>query len=176
MGMMLRLIAAAILSAACALAGRAVAGACVRRAQALSQLLGSVQRLRVDMLDKLLPLKEALQGGHPAMKAVAEAMAAAMPATTLAGGAEAAWRRAKGALTARGGPLDCLTAQDLEALDALFNGLGESGAAQQRILLSGVLENLEALKAQADKKAREESKLYTTLGFLTGLSLAILLM
>jgi hypothetical protein len=73
--MMLRLIAAAILSAACALAGRAVAGACVRRAQALGQLMDSVQRLRVDMLDKLLPLKEALRNGHAAMKAVAEAMA-----------------------------------------------------------------------------------------------------
>jgi|GEM_PF-1545095 len=177
--MMLRLIAAAILSAACALAGRAVAGACVRRAQALSQLLGSVQRLRVDMLDKLLPLREALQNGHPAMRAVAAEMApmpAAMPAAMPAGGAGAAWRRARGALAARGGALDCLTAQDLDALGALFDGLGESGAAQQRILLSGALENLEALKAQADKKAREESKLYTTLGFLAGLSLAILLM
>ena len=174
--MMLRLIAAAILSAACALAGRAVAGACVRRAQALSQLLGSVQRLRVDMLDKLLPLREALQNGHPAMKAVAAEMATAMPAAMPAGGAGAAWRRARGALAARGGALDCLTAQDLDALGALFDGLGESGAAQQRILLSGALENLEALKAQADKKAREESKLYTTLGFLAGLSLAILLM
>jgi stage III sporulation protein AB len=61
-------------------------------------------------------------------------------------------------------------------LNALFDGLGESGAAQQRILLAGAQESLEALKRLADKKAREESKLYTTLGFLTGLSLAILLM
>jgi len=43
-------------------------------------------------------------------------------------------------------------------------------------LLSGALESLEGLKREADKKAREESKLYATLGFLTGLSLAILLM
>ena len=43
-------------------------------------------------------------------------------------------------------------------------------------LLSGALEGLEALRREADKKAREESKLYATLGFLAGLSLAILLM
>ncbi len=166
--MMLRLIAAALLSAACALAGRAVAGACVRRAQALGALMDSVQRLRVDMLDKLLPLREALSTGHPVMRAVSEAMAR--------GGAGQAWRRVQGALTARGGALDCLTRQDLEALSTLFEGLGESGAAQQRILLSGALDALESLRGEADKKAREESKLYATLGFLAGLSLAILLM
>jgi len=166
--MMLRLIAAAILSTACALAGRAVAGACVRRAKALVSLADSVQKLRVDMLDKLLPLKEALQNGHPAMRAVAGAMAGC--------GAGAAWRRAKDELSARGGALDCLTAPDLEALGELFDGLGESGAAQQRILLASAMESLEALRREADKKAREESKLYATLGFLAGLSLAILLM
>jgi stage III sporulation protein AB len=166
--MMLRLIAAVLLSVACALAGRAVAGACVRRAKALGELSDSVQRLRVDMLDKLLPLREALRNGHPAMKAVSEAMAGC--------GAGAAWRRALASLTGRGAVLDCLTAPDLQALGELFDGLGESGAAQQRILLSGALESLEGLKREADKKAREESKLYATLGFLTGLSLAILLM
>ncbi len=168
MGMMLRLVAAALLSAACALAGRAVAGACVRRAKALAALTDSVQKLRVDMLDKLLPLKEALSNGHPAMRAVAEAMAGC--------GAGTAWRRAQETLTRRGAALDCLTAPDLEALGALFEGLGESGAAQQRILLASAMESLEALRRQADKKAREESKLYATLGFLAGLSLAILLM
>lgn len=72
--MMLRLIAAAALSIACALAGRAVAGACVRRASTLGALMESVQRLRVDMLDRLLPLREALSGGHPSMRKVSEAM------------------------------------------------------------------------------------------------------
>ena len=166
--MMLRLIAAARLSVACALAGRAVAGACVRRAKALAALTDSVQKLRVDMLDKLLPLREALMNGHPAMRSVAESMAGC--------GAGAAWRRSKDALGERGAALDCLTAPDLEALGALFDGLGESGAAQQRILLASAAESLEALRREADKKAREESKLYATLGFLTGLSLAILLM
>lgn len=166
--MMLRLIAAALLSVACALAGRAVAGACVRRAKALAALTDSVQRLRVDMLDKLLPLKEALKNGHPAMRSVAEAMTGC--------GAGTAWRNAKGALTGRGAALDCLTAPDLEALGALFDGLGESGAAQQRILIASAMESLDVLKREADKKAREESKLYSTLGFLAGLSLAILLM
>ncbi len=166
--MLLRLIAAVVLSGACALAGRAVAGACVRRARTLAALIDSVQKLRLDMLDRLLPLREALAGGHPAMRSVSEAMVGC--------GATAAWRRAQGALTARGGALDCLTAPDLEALGGLFEGLGESGAARQRILLNSVEETLAKLRLEADKKAREESKLYSTLGFLTGLSLAILLM
>ncbi len=166
--MMLRLIAAALLSVACALAGRAVAGACVRRAKALAALAESVKKLRVDMLDKLLPLKEALKNGHPAMRAVAEAMAGC--------GAGTAWRRAKETLRERGAALDCLTAPDFEALGELFDGLGESGAAQQRILIASAMESLESLRREADKKAKEESKLYATLGFLAGLSLAILLM
>ena len=165
---MLRLFAAAALAAACALAGRAVAQSCVRRAATLVQLIESVQKLRVDMLDKLLPLKEALMNGHAAMREVAEAMANK--------GACAAWREAEGALTRRGGALDSLTSPDLAALAALFDGLGESGAAAQRILLGGALEALEALRREAEKKAREESKLYASLGFLAGLSLAILLM
>ena len=166
--MLLRLIAAAVLSAACALAGRAVAGACVRRARTLAALIDGVQKLRLDMLDRLLPLREALSGGHPAMRSVSESMTGC--------GAMAAWRRAQGALTARGGALDCLTAPDLEALNELFEGLGESGAARQRILLSGAEETLVKLRREADKKAQEESKLYATLGFLAGLSLSILLM
>lgn len=166
--MMLRFVAAAALAASCAMAGRAVAGACVRRARTLAALIESVMRLRVDMLEKLLPLKAALGGGHEAMRRVAEEMAG--------GSASQGWLRARESLTRRGGALDCLTAPDLEALTALFEGLGESGAAQQRILLTNALEGLEALRREADKKAREESKLYSTLGFLTGLSLAILLM
>ncbi len=166
--MMLRLIAAAVLSAACALAGRSMANACRRRAGTLRALIESVEKLRLSMLDKLLPLREALGGGHPAMRRVAEVMGP--------GGASAAWLRIKADLTARGGALDCLTAPDVAALDELFSGLGESGVREQRILLSGALEALEKLRQEAEKKAREESKLYSTLGFLAGLSLAILLL
>lgn len=166
--MMLRIVAAAALSVASMLAGRAVAGACVRRAQTLGALIEALKKLEVDMLDRLLPLREALQGGHAAMRAVAEAMKGC-PASE-------AWRRAGAALTARGGALDCLTAPDMTALTELFDGLGASGAAQQRILIGGALESLEALRGEADRKAREESKLYATLGLLAGLSLSILLM
>jgi stage III sporulation protein AB len=166
--MALRLFAAAALSVACALAGRAVAGACVRRASTLGELIDSVRRLEVNMLDKLMPLREALQCGHEAMRAVADAMQGC--------GASGAWHRAKEALLMRGGALDCLACEDVEALCTLFEGLGTSGAAQQRLLIGGAIESLQALKGEADKKAREESKLYSTLGLLAGMSLAILLM
>ncbi len=163
-----RLIAAAMLAAACALAGRSVAGACRRRAATLRGLVEGVERLRLGMLEKLLPLCEALSGAHPALRRVAEALGP--------GGAAAAWRRRRAEMTARGGPLDCLAPPDLAALDELFSGLGASGAQEQRALLSTALEALERLWREADKKAREESKLYATLGFLAGLSLAILLL
>lgn len=165
---MLRFVAAAALSIACMLAGRAAAGARVRRAATLAALIEGLKRLEIDMLDKLLPLKEALMNGHAVPRAVAEAMRGC--------GAAEGWRRSRAALAARGGPLDCLTAEDLAALDALFDGLGATGSAQQRILIRGALEALAALRGEADRKAREESKLYSTLGLMAGLSLSILIM
>jgi hypothetical protein len=87
MDVMPRLIAAAMLAAGCALGGRSVAGACRRRAATLRGLVEGVERLRLGMLEKLLPLCEALSGAHPALRPVAEALGP--------GGAPAPRRRAR---------------------------------------------------------------------------------
>lgn len=169
-GFVLRLVAACVLAGCCALTGRALAASFVRRARMLEELGRSVSLLKIDMLDRLTPLREALaKTGHPGMKAVAEGMKSG-------GGAGSAWRAARGELCARGGALDCLNAEDLAEIEQLFDQLGISGVAQQRMVLEGAAAMLDERTADARKKAQEQGKLYTSLGLLCGMALAILLL
>ncbi|MEA4897166.1 stage III sporulation protein AB [Bacillota bacterium Meth-B3] len=169
-GWTLRLTAAAVLTLCGAAAGRSLAAVRRRRVVQLMLLTAALQRLEVQMLEKLLPLKEALAASaHPALGAVGEGM-------TGARGALLSWLGAADALRARGGELSALCGEDVAALDRLFDGLGTSGASEQRILLEGVQEELKRLAQAARKTADEHAKLYTSLGLIAGLALSICLL
>lgn len=124
-----------------------------------------VQRLRVRMLDEMMPLWEALSECPIATK-VAEQMRADEPL-------ERAWMRARPALCGRGQPLDALIKEDVTVLDDLFKQLGQSGRMDQGLLLERTERALERQKEAASRISEEQGRLYAALGALSGLTLAI---
>ena len=150
-----------------ALIGRSLGAVPARRARVLREAMDALQILRVRMLERLLPLHTALaQSRFEAFRRTGERMAAGEDAN-------GAWRALLPALARRGGPLDCLSREDLAALTALFDGLGMGARAEQEGLLSGTARELGRLEAEAAKYGAEKARLYATLGLLFGLMLAV---
>jgi len=164
----MRLAAALALTAACAGLGWSAAQRQTRRVKALEALRRAVSRLEEDMLEKRLPLGEALAAsGHALFVRAARAGDGQPPGEAL--------RAAARALSARGGQLDSLTPADMAAIDRLAGGLGRGSAERQRLLLAETAEELAALSANAEKLAAERNRLYVSLGALGGLALAVML-
>ena len=109
-------IALALLAAVgSALIGRSIAQGCLRRAAALRQAMDAMQLLRIQMLERLLPLHAALEkSGFEPFRLAGRLLAGGE-------GAASAWKKAAAQLTKRGATLDCLTADDLAALSALLS-------------------------------------------------------
>ncbi len=162
----MKLVFACVIAIASMMIGRAYAGGGARRAGLLSGMMDALQIMRIAMLDRLLPLRTALaQSASPIFCSIGEQMEARSAAD--------AWREVRAAQRRRGGLIDCLAEEDLCALDALFDGLGSSGRAQQEVLISNALKTLGCLEAEARKKGHEKDRLYTTLGLLAGIAVAI---
>ncbi len=165
----MRLVAAFLLTLCGAAAGHSFAAARKRRVEQLSELVQALGRLEVKMLEKLLPLKEALiAAAHEPFKAIGASMTGARSAL-------GAYLNQIDQLRARGGGFSSLEEEDMRALERLFEGLGMSGASEQRLLIGSVRGELERLSLAARKKAEEQAKLYTSLGLIAGLALAICL-
>ena len=90
--------------------------------------------------------------------------------------ASAAWRRVREKLTRRGGALDCLTESDLAALTELFDGLGRSGQAEQRLLLDAALEALKHAQTDARAQMERANRLYPSVGLLVAATAVVLLL
>lgn len=169
MDMAMRLGAACVMTAASAWGGRLMAGAQERRAQALREMVSGVKRLEIEMLERRMPLHEALALAGGAFSAAAGEMEGGAPPGE-------AWQQAGKALTERGGMLDSLEESDLTALARLFSRLGEGGLQTQRLALTEAAEELERLHEQARRKREEQGRLYASLGGLGGLALALMLL
>ena len=164
----IRLAAAALLTAACAGIGFSMAAAQSRRAKTLAGLARSVRRLEIAMMEKRLPLGEAMkEAGHALFEQAALSVGELGPDKSL--------RAAAKRLSARGGVLDSLARDDMTALSRLAGELGQGGAERQRLLLEETAGEISALAESAARRASEESRLYTSLGALGGLALAVLL-
>lgn len=162
-----RIALAACVVIGCALCGKAVADAAGRRAAALASLAEGVRVLRIHMTGMLEPVARALErSGCPLMSSVGGEMRDGCSAG-------AAWKRIRRGAARRGGPADAMSAQDLQVLDTLFDGLGQSGREEQEALLRASLETVERLRDAARKRAAESERLYPTLGLLVGLMLAL---
>ena len=146
-----------------------MAGAQGRRAEALHEAVCGVRRLKIEMLERRMPLQEALSLAGGAFEAAAGEMEGGAPPGE-------AWEQAKKAQTARGAPLDALEESDLTALTGLFGRLGEGGLQTQHLALSEAEEELQRLCDQARRKRDEQGKLYASLGGLGGLALALMLL
>ena len=161
-----KLILACVIAIASMMIGRAYASGGARRARLLSGMMDALQIMRVMMLDRLMPLKTVLvQSASPVFRCIGKQMEDSSAAD--------AWRDVRTAQRQRGGLIDCLAEEDLCALDALFEGLGVSGRAQQEVLISNALKAFGCLEAEARKNGLEKSRLYTTLGLLAGIAIAI---
>ena len=170
MDIAVRLGAACVMTAASAWGGKMLAGAQARRVETLQRTLAGVRRLNVEMLERRTPVKEALLACG---EAVFEETAGQMEGGAPPG---AAYARAEERLRERGGALDSLEEGDMAAFRRLFDGLGEGGVEAQRLVLNEAAEELERLAGQARKKKEEHVKLYASLGALSGLALALLLL
>lgn len=164
-----RVGAACVMTAASAWGGKMLAGAQARRAEALRAALNGVKRLEVEMLERRMPLKEALDACGDAFAAAARQMEGGAPPGE-------AWAATAELLRARGKALDCLEEGDMTALKRLFEALGSGGLQAQRLVLNEAAEELERLWERARRKREEQGRLYASLGALGGLALALLLL
>jgi len=167
----IRLGAAAILVTAGALLGRALAAKLRRRAEAIERLSCALKAMGHHMLDRRVPLHQALiEADHPVLADTAEGLLGDPAATP-----GDCFRRAYRTHAARGGLLDSLTADDEAILFRLFDSLGAGTAQAQRIALEEVGRALEEILAVARKARDEKGKLYASLGVLGGMAVAVLL-
>lgn len=167
-----RIAAAAALTGAGALIGRAFSSAARRRASELHSLAGAISQLSRLMIDMKLPLPEALsRAGH-------ELFAKAGMLLSEQSGASPGecFTEAYNSMAARGQPLDCLLEPDGEALYNMFAALGAGSARSQAAMLAASADEVRALSEAAAKKRDEQGKLYMSLGALAGLALSILIM
>ena len=169
MDMAVKAGAACVMTAASAWGGKMLAGMQERRADMLRELLGAVRRLNIEMLEKRMPVREAMEACGGLFSQTAGQMEGGAPPG-------AAFEKAAQALRERGEMLDCLEEGDMAALHRLFAGLGSGGIQAQRLVLNEAAEELERLAGQARRKREEQGKLYTSLGALGGLALSLLLL
>ena len=151
-----------------ALIGKSMSDCVRRRAASLRAITDGLKRLRVRMTGMFEPVQTALlRADSPLFSMLSEAMADGMSAGE-------AWERALPKSRRRGGPLDSLSDSDQQALSSLFAGLGQSGREEQDLLVGAAIRELETHLEGAQAKAREADRLYTTLGLLIGLMLALI--
>ena len=163
----MRFVLALCIVAGCALCGRSMAGSARRRYEMLQELVRGIRLLRIHMISMFEPLQQSLsRTGAQLFEMVGDAMKPGVSAGE-------AWREIRRRETRRGGRIDALNREDLRAFDQLFSHLGESGRDVQDVLLDGAATILGKNLESAEKKAREADRLYVSLGFMTGLAIAL---
>lgn len=154
--------------AACTFCGHALAGAAVRRKQLLEALLRALRILRIE-LNGMAHLGEALSSTQlPLFLCVREKLSSEKNAFD-------AWCNTRGSECIRGHYADCLTSSDLLILDRLFSCLGTCSREEQSEMILHCISSFEESYNQAKDHSCQIGKVYTSLGFLSGLALTILL-
>lgn len=166
--MRLKIFAAAAVTIAFAMCGRAMAQGAQRRLRTILELMDGLKRLRIQMVEQLETLSRALaQSGSPILTAVS-----ALICETV--GAQEAWMHLCRKECARGGRLDGMTLRELEPLGRMFEQLGASGRSEQAQIVESCLAALEDSRREAQERALQAARLYPTVGGLVGLMLAVL--
>ena len=167
--MTLKLALAAVVVVGCGLCGAAMTRSANRRWRLLRETADGLRQLRVQIVHLQEPLDRALrQSGSSLFALAADHLDGASCAAE-------AWRRAWETAGRRGGEGDCLAGRDVRALERLFDRLGESGRAGQQEAIRACLATVEAAAEEARSRAAEVSRLYTAVGLLVGLVVAVLL-
>lgn len=167
--MEVRLALAALIVVLCGLCGRSLAWAASRRGRLLRETLNALKLLRIQIVNHLEPLERALgQSGSPLFESVARRLGGE-------GSAAEAWRQTIGEEGRRGKAADSLSKGDLQALERLFDHLGESGRADQNEAIRACIASLELARDEAAEYSARIGRLYTSMGILTGLAIAVLI-
>ena len=154
---------------ACTLCGQALSGAAERRRKMLEELLRALRTLRIQIFNLLEPLQTALtQTKYPLFAETARNL-------SREGSVGETWRLVRKEACMKGKYADCLTACDIAALDRLFDQLGGSGLETQNEAISVCIMSVEELLSDSKKHCAQVGRLYTSIGFLTGLGAAILM-
>jgi len=164
-----KIVSACMLVVGAALVARSLSGVLFRRCRMLDELIFALSSLRVSVVDRMEPIKMALTSSGARLfewtageirhdVAVAEA-----------------WKTVRHRTSVHGGIADCLGDDTLCALDTLFDYLGRTGGSRQELSIQRCISALEEIRAAEKRKLAEASRLYTRLGILTGLAVAVLI-
>ena len=166
---MLKEIMLILIPIGCAGTGRVMANAKKRRAELLGEILAAVRVLRIRMLNSMEPLSVLLR------KSDSSLFCDLGNSLWVGSSLSECWAEQKRTGTKRGGMLDSLGESELHVLDELFENLGGSGRDEQAELFGRVISQLEEMQDAARKKQTESAKMYTALGALAGVMIAILM-
>lgn len=166
---MLKEIMLAVIPVGCAGAGKILSNTKKRRAEVISEILAAVRVLRLRMLNSMEPLSILLRKSDCLL--FRELGNSLWVGSSLA----ECWALQKKHSAQKGGLLDSLTQEDMRVLDTLFENLGKSGRDEQGELFAGIINRLEEAQQSARKKQTEAARMYTALGALAGVMIAILL-
>lgn len=166
---MMRITVACAIVVASALCGHSAAASQQRRCRLIAELIQAIHEMRIRMVVHLEPIETVLKNsGTTLFRNVAVRIGEY-------GSIYDAWISARGQLTARGCSADCLGEGEIHVLDVMFSGLGESGKHQQDLLLRTCAAELETIAKSEKNRLEQISRLYTTLGMLLGLMIAVVL-
>lgn len=168
--MQLKLLLAGCIVAACTLCGRSIAWSANRRCKLLEELVNALRMLKVQSIGMLEPLEVALRHtDFPLFAMIAQQL-------PLAKCASDAWQIVRTQETRRGRSADCLMERETAALDRLFEHLGESGREAQEASIRTCIAAIEVTCTEASEQSAKMNQLYTSIGLLIGLAIAVLMM
>lgn len=167
--MELKLALAAVVVVGCGLCGRSLAWSTVRRCRLLEETLEALRMLRIQIVHMLEPMDRALrQCGSTLFARTAEELSHSASVSE-------AWKAVRAHECRRGGSADSLLQRELDALDKLFGQLGESGREAQDAAIRACVISLETALDGARQRAATTERLYTSVGYLAGLAIAVLM-
>ena len=166
---MLKEILLAVIPIGCAGAGKILSNGKKRRAEIVGEILAALRVLRLRMLNSMEPLSVLLRKSDSLLfRELGNSL-------WVGSNLSECWALQKKLSMKKGGLLDSLTSEDMEILDILFEKLGKSGREEQGELFASVIERLEEVQISARKKQTEAARIYTALGALAGVTIAILI-
>jgi len=151
----------------CTLFGKTMSGTLRRRVSVLNDLIRGVNLLRIHMCERLTCVQDALRSsGCQSFVCVGRKMESGFSAGE-------AWDLSKKVLLSRGGVLDSLSVDNLEVMNSLFDKMGEMNRQEQDVSLRSTLDQLKKQYESARVQLSERERLYISVGFLTGLMIAL---
>lgn len=165
----MKIILAVCIVVAASVSGHLLAASAERRKRLLGELFGALKILRIHIVNASEPLNIALiQTNFPLFVLVSENLATSASVSE-------AWKIVRKTKCRRGGVGDCLAQQEIESMDRLFNHLGRSARSSQQESINACIASIEDILAEAGNRAEQVKKLYSSIGFLTGLAIVVMM-